>query len=103
MTGFDASEQALLAAGSRMTELESEIREDFAPVRQEAEALLDSGWSGGAARGFANGWQQWLTGYEDCMSALAAMGRLLQRTGHGYGAAEDVSTTVVDSSATGLQ
>jgi WXG100 family type VII secretion target len=102
MAGFDASEQALLAAGSRMSEVEAETRQNFASLRQEAEALLDGGWSGGAARGFARGWRQWEVGFNDCMTALSEMGQLLRLSGEGYGNSEQASVSTIDASGSGL-
>lgn len=93
--GFETHVEVLLASGSRLGEIGSDIRGAFEPLLTEMDSLLSSGWSGQAASGFSEGWQEWLKGFGECLTALEEMSRLLGVTAHGYGSAESGSESTV--------
>lgn len=102
MNGFDASDEALQAASYQIGVIVDELGTEFATVRSTMDRLLDGGWSGAAAKSFALGWGEWVGGYDDAVSALDAMGRLLAATGHAYGESESASLGGIRLSGAGL-
>lgn len=96
MTGFDVTAAELGQTAAVLSELSSEIQSAVGSLHAEVEGVLGSGWRGGAARGFAAGWQQWRQGAEDVLAGLAGMAQLLDATGTGYGGAEADSLSTIN-------
>ncbi len=46
---------------------------------REVDTLLDGGWSGGAARAYREGWEEWRAGCDDVLAALHTMAELITR------------------------
>ena len=46
-------------------------------LHRDVAALLDGGWTGAAARSYADAWADWRHGADEVLAALAAMARLL--------------------------
>ncbi len=46
-------------------------------IDREVDALLDDGWTGAAARSYADGWADWRAASDTVLEGLLTMGRLL--------------------------
>jgi WXG100 family type VII secretion target len=100
--GFDATPLELRICGSMLDQISAEVRDRTSVLQGEADALLSDGWQGGAAQGFAQGWQQWRAGAGEVLAALESMGQLLDTTGQNYVAVDDRSADGVRQSGEGL-
>lgn len=95
MTGFEVTTADLTAAHAYVCELAGEIRGSVVSVTTDVDSLLNEGWNGTAAAGFATGWQDWRTGAEDVLDALARMAALLDSTARIYDGHEAVTTSAL--------
>jgi WXG100 family type VII secretion target len=86
MDGFDATPTELQVCATTLADITAEIESKLATLRRDVEGLLSGGWQGGAARAFADGWEQWQGGARRVVEALADMGSLLGSTGREYSA-----------------
>jgi WXG100 family type VII secretion target len=82
--GFEVSTADLNAAQAFVSGLAGEIRTDLGSATTQVESLLDGGWKGTAADGFAAGWQNWHTGALELLDALGRMAALLAVTAREY-------------------
>lgn len=88
MTGFGVMPAELQACGAMLARLSEEVRAELKAVGSEVDGLLSGGWRGGAAEGFAQGWEDWQVGAHEVLEALATMGRLLGTSGGHYDASD---------------
>lgn len=102
MNGFEASPAELQAAGALLDHVAEEVRGQATNLRGEVDGLLSDGWSGQAARGFAQGWREWERGANDVLSALSTMAELLGLTGRNYSEAEESTTDSAARTETAL-
>ena len=102
MGGFDVTSVELQLCGSLLTQLGAEVRDQLSAVGSEVDELLDAGWRGQAADGFAQGWRQWQTGAHEVIDGLESMAQLLGATGRDYDAAESSATGTIGRSGAGL-
>lgn len=102
MTGFSVLTEQVQATAAEVARIEEAARGQVAQISDEVQALLSGGWVGGAASGFARGWQDWQAGAQEVLQALAAMSELLAETGRGYAAVEAANTQVVTGPASAL-
>lgn len=100
--GFDATPAELQVCGSTLTEISQDMRTKMQSLQLDMDALLSGGWSGSAANGFAQGWEQWLRGASDVLDALQDMGRLLGDTGANYQTGDTGSADDLKQSGAGL-
>jgi len=100
--GFDATPVELQICGAMLADLSGEIHDKLSVLRGEMDALLDGGWQGAAANGFARGWERWQAGANEVLAALRTMGRLLGTTGQDYAALDGASSDQLLRSGEGL-
>lgn len=100
--GFEATPVELQVCGSTLAQISQDVRAEMRVLQQEMDALLTSGWQGGAANGFAQGWEQWLHGANEVLDALQGMGRLLGDTGANYQTGDTGSADDLRQSGAGL-
>lgn len=91
MDGFDATPVELQVCGSTLADLSREIHDKMQVLKDEVDGLLSGGWTGSAATGFTQGWEQWHIGAVEVLDALKSMGHLLGQTGRDYGLTDDTS------------
>ncbi len=101
MDGFDATPVELQVCGSMLAQISQDVHGEMRVLQQEMDALLGS-WQGGAANGFAQGWEQWLHGANEVLGALHSMGQLLGDAGANYQAGDAGSSDDLRQSGTGL-
>jgi ESAT-6 family protein len=82
--GFAATPVELQACSALLAQIHKDLRSETDVLRRTMDDLLTGGWRGGAANGFAQGWDQWLHGATDVLDALQRMSRLLGETGQAY-------------------
>ena len=85
-----------------LADLSQEIHTVMRTFVGEVDAVLGGGWQGGAARGFAQGWDQWKTGANDVLDALRSVGHLLGATGRDYGVTDGTSADALRQSGVEL-
>jgi WXG100 family type VII secretion target len=84
VAGFDVSTAEVFACSKQLVELSHELDAELKDVRSVVDALLNAGWRGQAASGFAQGWDEWQAGAAQVQDALATMSQLLGATGGNY-------------------
>jgi WXG100 family type VII secretion target len=82
--GFDVSPAELQATRGFVNGVAKEVVNEVATVGLSIEALLDGGWSGGAATDFLTGWREWKQGARDTCQALDGMAVLLGMAGRDF-------------------
>jgi WXG100 family type VII secretion target len=85
-----------------LADLSSELHAKMEVLRWDVEALIGGGWQGNAARGFAEGFEQWQAGAREVVEALAQMGQLLGATGRDYGQTDEDSAANLWRAGEGL-
>jgi WXG100 family type VII secretion target len=85
-----------------LADISTEIHAKMRVLKGEMDDLLNGGWQGAAANGFAQGWDHWQAGANDVLTALRTMGRLLGTTGQDYSTLDEVSTNQLHRSGEGL-
>lgn len=100
--GFDVTPVELRVCGSMLATISEDLHTEIGVLRRAMDSLLATGWQGAAAKGFAQGWDQWSHGARDVLDALHAMGRLLDDTGQDYQGSDISSADNVTQSGAGL-
>lgn len=85
-SAFDAGVADVRAAAA-------DIGEHRRALDREVRGLLDGAWTGAAAAGFGDAWEQWQAGAAEVVTALGAMAELLDLV-HGDLADQDVASVV---------
>lgn len=70
---LQADLEILASSEASLAQIHAASVEGLAALRSKVDALLGSGWTGGAASGFAQGWQEWLLGMDDMLTGLNAL------------------------------
>jgi WXG100 family type VII secretion target len=102
MDGYDATPVELQICGSRLAQIGDDIRSELTTLQTEMDALFSSGWQGQAAKGFAQGWDQWRTGAHDVLEGLHDMAELLNTTGQSYHSTDNSSADMLRDTGAGL-
>lgn len=97
MTGFSVITAQLRATAAEVGHISEEAQSGVASLRADVEGLLDGGWAGYAASGFAAGWQEWVTGADEVLAALSMMTQLLNTTAQGYEDHEAAADSAITS------
>lgn len=58
MTSFDVSTTEVFACSKQLAELSHELDAELKDAHSVVDALLEAGWRGQAASGFAQGWDE---------------------------------------------
>lgn len=93
MDGFDAAPAELAACGSMLQRIGADVRAEMRVLTKEMDTVLGQGWTGSAAKGFSQGWEQWLSGANEVLDALQSLGQLLDDTGANYQAGDTAAAT----------
>ena len=102
MTGFEVNSADLYLAQSFISELAGDIAAELSAVSGEIESLLDSSWTGEAARSFSAGWAEWREGAGEVLDALGRMGALLATTANAYDSQDASAQAGLNSAGRGL-
>lgn len=102
MEGFDVTPVELQVCGSLLADLSREVHDQMRTLKTEVDGLLNGGWTGSAANGFAEGWEQWHAGAVEVLDALKSMGHLLGATGRDYGLTDGTSADTLNRSGDDL-
>jgi WXG100 family type VII secretion target len=100
--GFDATPVELQVCGSMLADISREVHDKVRILKTEVDDLLNGGWTGSAANGFAQGWEQWHAGAVEVLDALKSMAHLLGATGRDYGLADGSSADTLNRSGDDL-
>jgi ESAT-6 family protein len=100
--GFDVTPVELQVCGSMLAQISKDMNTELRTLRREMDALLGGGWQGGAANGFADGWEQWRRGANEVVDALHTMGRLLGDSGRDYNDRDSGSADTLTRTGEGL-
>lgn len=102
MDGFDVTPVELQVCGATLADISREVHDTMRSLKNEMDALFGEGWTGTAAKGFAQGWEEWQAGATDVLDALKSMGHLLGATGRDYGLTDGGSAGTLRESGADL-
>lgn len=67
----------LLTTVAELRDVASALETERRRTDLAVDVLLDGGWSGRAASAFLEGWEEWRTGCDQVLAALASMAELI--------------------------
>lgn len=89
MRGFAVDASELQRCDAQLSAAAAQARHALARTRSHGEAVFATGWQGTAASAFRLGWEQWLDGAADLVSALEEMSAALGASGAEYARTDD--------------
>lgn len=89
MSHFSVHHQQLIDAAVTTSRVSDELTRAQARLGSRAKALVASGWTGPAARGFDEAMREWDTGATEVLDALGRMGELLAQANRRFTQSDD--------------
>lgn len=75
------SQHDLVVTVAELRRISDDLDRQRATCERAVDLLLDGGWTGAAARGYLEGWEEWRAGSAEVLSGLRTMAELILRAG----------------------